>query len=150
MKSILAKTALFGLVSSALLSIAMAAPIRVGIFKGTGQGRYWHTSMHTSASAIISMLAKPDAAWDKPAITQVRRANPGQQPVMGYSLRTERYRYSIWGWQGDATFGAELYDYKTDPRELRNLAGDHQSDPLRGRLHDQLTGILDTRRAKPA
>jgi uncharacterized sulfatase len=100
--------------------------------------------------SLQPLLAKPDAAWDKPAITQVRRPNPGQQFVMGYSLRTERYRYSMWGTEGDSTLGMELYDYKTDPRELRNLAGDRQSDPLRGRLHAQLTEILRTRRSKPA
>jgi iduronate 2-sulfatase len=100
--------------------------------------------------SLQPLLAKPDAAWDKPAITQVRRPNPGQQFVMGYSLRTERYRYSMWGTEGDSTLGMELYDYKTDPRELRNLAGDRQSDPLRGRLHAQLTEILRTRRSKSA
>jgi hypothetical protein len=27
-------------------------PIRVGQFKGTGQGRYWHTNIHTSIAPV--------------------------------------------------------------------------------------------------
>ena len=39
----------------------------------------------------------------------------------GYSLRTERWRYTEWG---GGQKGRELYDHETDPRELTNLA-DH-------------------------
>ena len=37
----------------------------------------------------------------------------------GYSLRTERWRYTEWA-EGKA--GRELYDHETDPKELTNLA----------------------------
>ena len=40
---------------------------------------------------------------------------------MGYSLRTERYRYTEWDFGAE---GAELYDYEKDPREVRNIADD--------------------------
>jgi len=40
---------------------------------------------------------------------------------MGYSVRTERWRYTEWN--GGAA-GAELYDHDADPREYRNLAKD--------------------------
>ena len=40
---------------------------------------------------------------------------------MGYSVRTERYRYTEW--DGGAK-GAQLFDYQTDPLELTNLAAD--------------------------
>ena len=60
----------------------------------------------------------PGAAWfhlrerwmrhGTAAVTQVRRLNPqSQQSLMGYSLRTERYRYTEWG---DGSVGEELYD----------------------------------------
>ena len=39
---------------------------------------------------------------------------------MGYSIRNERYRYSMWD---DAKEGEEFYDYRNDPREMKNLAG---------------------------
>ncbi len=38
--------------------------------------------------------------------------------VMGRSLRTERYRYTLW-----PDGSKELYDYTTDPNEWKNLAG---------------------------
>jgi iduronate 2-sulfatase len=46
-------------------------------------------------------------------------ANDGR--YFGYSLRTERWRYTEWD---GGQKGQELYDHDTDPRELTNLA-DH-------------------------
>jgi iduronate 2-sulfatase len=42
------------------------------------------------------------------------------QYANGYSLRTDRYRYTEWGTDGDQ--GAELYDSQSDPAEMTNLA----------------------------
>jgi hypothetical protein len=56
-----AKLLLIGL-CVALVGKATAAPIRVGILKGTGAGRYWHTSMHPGANVIATLLASPAGA----------------------------------------------------------------------------------------
>jgi hypothetical protein len=40
---------------------------------------------------------------------------------MGYSIRTDRWRYTEW--DGGAR-GVELYDEVADPAELRNLASE--------------------------
>jgi uncharacterized sulfatase len=40
---------------------------------------------------------------------------------MGYSARTERYRYTEWD---GGKRGAQLLDYDKDPGELKNLAED--------------------------
>ena len=48
----------------------------------------------------------------------------------GYSIRTDRYRYTEWGkpgftgWGEYGQTGFELYDHQTDPAEMVNLAGD--------------------------
>ncbi len=42
------------------------------------------------------------------------------QYANGYSIRTPRYRYTEWGKNGSE--GAELYDHKSDPQEMTNLA----------------------------
>ena len=63
------------------------------------------------------------------AISQYRR---NKNNTMGYTLRTDRYRYTEWieeflSFQpyGDSKVsGVELYDYEVDPNETRNLAGD--------------------------
>ncbi len=69
--------------------------------------------------SLRPLLDNPQASWNKPAFTQVRRG----QNVMGRSVRTERYRYTEWD-GGKA--GVELYDYETDPQETKNLANDPQ------------------------
>ena len=50
----------------------------------------------------------------------VRPERRGMQ-VMGYSIRTDRYRYTEWSRGAE---GVELYDYQVDPLEYRNLAGE--------------------------
>ena len=86
---------------------------------------------------MAPLLKNPSAPWDRPAITQVQRGK-----VMGYSLRTERYRYSFWN-QGKE--GEELYDYAKDRREIHNLAKDKASEPLRVQLRASLESIIKPR-----
>ncbi|HVL11711.1 MAG TPA: sulfatase [Gemmata sp.] len=83
----------------------------------------------TDGKSLRPLLNDPAAKWDKPAVTQVSRGTPtatgeqtGKNPwFMGYSVRTERYRYTEWD---DGKKGAQLYDYETDPGERKNLADD--------------------------
>ena len=88
--------------------------------------------------SLRPLLGKPDAEWDHPALSQVRRAltvgagrgaaargaGPAAQaaspPNVGYAVRTELYRYITWD---DGQIGEELFDAINDPGELRNLAG---------------------------
>ena len=70
--------------------------------------------------SLVPLLANPGARWDHPALTQVRRgAVP--ETFMGYSVRTEKWRYTEW--EGGKR-GVELYDEAADPGELHNLAAD--------------------------
>ncbi len=66
--------------------------------------------------SLRPFLEDPGRESARPAYTQVRR---GEQN--GYSVRTERWRYTAWG---GGALGSELYDYEKDPDELSNLAGD--------------------------
>jgi iduronate 2-sulfatase len=86
----------------------------------------------TDGKSLKPLLGDPSAAWDKVAVTQVSRGTPtttgdkqpkGQPFYMGYSVRNERYRYTEW--DGGAK-GVQLYDYETDPGELKNLAADEK------------------------
>ena len=50
---------------------------------------------------------------------------------MGYSIRTERYRYTEWyNWETKEFAANELYDHNTDPGENRNIAGVHGNADL--------------------
>ena len=71
-----------------------------------------------AGASLKPLLDDPEAAWSRPAFTQVWR---GSFP--GHSVRTERFRYTEWA---DGKQGAELYDYETDPGEQNNLANDPQ------------------------
>jgi uncharacterized sulfatase len=95
-------------------------------------------------TSLMPLLARPDAAWDRPAITQILREKRGKDGVMGYSLRTERYRFSIWGEEG--SLGEELYDYDNDARELHNLANQPEARPIRDRLRARLDRAIQSRR----
>lgn len=87
--------------------------------------------------SLAPLLANPSAPWDRPAITQMGHGSKG-----AYSLRTERYRYTLWA---DGSGGEELYDYETDPREERNLVDDSAAAELKVRLRETLERICLTR-----
>lgn len=94
--------------------------------------------------SFVPLTRNSNAAWDKPAITQVRRVRESAT-VMGYSLRNERYRYTSWA---DGSLGEELYDYERDPRELKNLASDASSADKKQELSRQLREIVTSRGKK--
>ncbi len=70
--------------------------------------------------SVMPLLRNPQAAWDHPALTQVRRG-AAENMFMGYSVRTEKWRYTEWD---EGKRGVELYDEHDDPDEMRNLAAD--------------------------
>jgi uncharacterized sulfatase len=70
--------------------------------------------------SLKPLLTNPQTAWNHPALTQVRRGPPNAT-FMGYSVRTDRWRYTEWD---NGARGVELYDERADPDELRNLASD--------------------------
>jgi len=70
--------------------------------------------------SLRPLLENLNAKWSKAAVTQVLRGEGGPK-IMGYSVRTERWRYTEWD-SGKA--GSELYDHDNDPHEWHNLAKD--------------------------
>ena len=102
------------------------------------------TPSHLQGRSLTPLLRNPAARWDRPAVSQMLRS--GREPVMGYSIRTERYRYTYWN---EGAEGEELYDYQLDPRELRNLASDTASEPLKRTLRAQLDSINRLRGMTP-
>lgn len=67
----------------------------------------------------------PATPAGKVAISQYPRGGPptGGAPLMGYSIRDERWRLTVWRDRRDgATAATELYDEQTDPAESKNLA----------------------------
>lgn len=86
--------------------------------------------------SLKPLLIDPQHPRDKPALTQVFRgggqagkakgkkakdASQADAGFAGYSLRTERWRYTEWD---EGRRGVELYDHDADPQEYKNLAQD--------------------------
>lgn len=82
--------------------------------------------------SLKPQLDDPLAPTKTAALTQVRRG----KNLDGYSIRTERYRYTEWD---GGRAGVELYDHDTDPHELVNLA----SDPNHAATAAQLKSLLN-------
>jgi uncharacterized sulfatase len=69
--------------------------------------------------SLRPLLENADAQWTRAAYTQT--VTKGKDKVQGYSVRTERWRFTEWQ---NGEKGMELYDHDADPQELKNLASD--------------------------
>jgi arylsulfatase A-like enzyme len=76
-------------------------------------------------TSFAPLLDRPNRAWKTAAFTQYPRGK-----AMGYSIRTERYRYTEWITPESDERPRELYDYSKDPDERINLAGLPESESL--------------------
>lgn len=89
-------------------------------------------------TSLAPQLADPSQPGKGFALTQVRRGGGGAGkgkkakggaaggkadggPFPGYSIRTNRFRYTEWD---GGKKGVELYDHESDPHEYTNLASD--------------------------
>ncbi len=68
--------------------------------------------------SVMFALKDPNQQWAKAAYSQWPRYDSNR--TMGYTMRTDRYRYTEWGENGK--IGIELYDHQVDPGENINLA----------------------------
>ncbi|MCX7825864.1 MAG: sulfatase [Verrucomicrobiae bacterium] len=103
----------------------------------------------TEGHSLRPLIENPQAEWKHAAFSQVTRGanvatapTPGQKkrksmakPIMGRSIRTERWRYTEWD-EGRA--GVELYDHDNDPGEMTNLANRPEHKELIAQLSRQL------------
>jgi arylsulfatase A-like enzyme len=78
------------------------------------------TPGNLQGQSLLPMLKNPKTKGRGWALSQVTRRlpGPGRKTVFGYTLRTDRWRYTEWD-QGEQ--GRELYDHAQDPLEQTNL-----------------------------
>jgi len=68
----------------------------------------------------------------------------GAPEVMGYSLRTSRFRYTEWrDWKSGRPVARELYDHRVDSSEAVNIAGKAGYRTAQERAAERLAALLD-------
>lgn len=80
--------------------------------------------------SLLPLFSNPIQPWKKAAFTQWPREikasrHSSKGDIMGYSIRTQSYRYVEW--KDNITnqiIAQELYDHRRDPRESQNIASD--------------------------
>jgi iduronate 2-sulfatase len=92
------------------------------------------TQVRRGGGAGGGAKAKAKAADPNATAKQKAKAGPA---FVGYSLRTDRFRYTEWD---EGKQGTELYDHEKDPQEFTNLAKDSQHantvKQLSAKLHE--------------
>ena len=95
--------------------------------------------------SMMPLLARPDRPWKKAAFSQYPRDRTSHRHrkhghIMGYAIRTARYRYVEWRqWNTTKVVARELYDHRTDPKEMVNLAPRKEHRATVAELSKQLT-----------
>jgi arylsulfatase A-like enzyme len=81
---------------------------------------------HLEGRSFKPVLEDPRRAWKQAAFSQYPRpaGQSGIGPLMGYSMRTDRYRFTVWVGRNDHSKvdAIELYDHEKDPQENANVA----------------------------
>ncbi len=100
---------------------------------------------HLEGTSLKPLLDNPEHPWKSAAFSQYPRGG-----LMGYSMRTDRYRFTVWADQQDhaKVDAIELYDHQTDPQENTNIARDPAHAGLVSKLMEQWK--LGWQGAKPA
>jgi arylsulfatase A-like enzyme len=77
------------------------------------------------------VLDNPTRTWKTAAFSQFPRS-PARKKLMGYTMRTNRYRLTSWVERDDVSKVAaiELYDHINDPQENTNIAGKSENEAL--------------------
>ena len=94
--------------------------------------------------SMVPLMQNPTRPWKSAVFSQFRRH---RDDVMGYTVRTDRYRYTEWPkfnhthlfkpiWS--QMMGIELYDYQLDPEETVNRANDEEYQDIAFELRDVL------------
>ncbi len=95
---------------------------------------------HCEGKSMRPLLEDPEAKFKGYALSQYPR---GGMRIMGYSLRTDEWRYVEWMERRTRKVAArELYDHRTNRLEARNLAEDERYSDVVKRHEDLLHGIL--------
>ena len=99
-------------------------------------------------SSLISLMQNPNAPWKNASFSQYPRTlHRNGAHVMGYTMKTDKYRYTEWAKFNQAPtykpdwntiYGMELYDHTVDPDENNNVASVSTYADIKQQLRSQL------------
>ncbi len=106
--------------------------------------------------SLLPVMKNPAAVVKDFAVSQYPRSGATAENerlgyadpnAMGYSIRTKRYRYTIWmsnGYRSNKPFdknlviGTELYDYQSDPLETTNVVNDKKYTAISKEMNEKM------------
>jgi len=91
--------------------------------------------------SMVPLLRDPERTWKTAAFSEYQRVIPGYGKIArgrGYSMRTDRYRYTEWRVPGTDFVEYELYDHRTDPQENINRANEPEYQAILERLKQRM------------
>ena len=117
--------------------------------------------------SLKSVMKNPTISVKEFSVSQYPRSSVSEQDsrilttpeVMGYSIRTSQYRYTIWmknvfrstlPFNAASVIGEELYDYNADPLEKYNVAKDKKYAPVTKKLYAEMLAYFKSQESKLA
>jgi iduronate 2-sulfatase len=92
-------------------------------------------------TSLAPLLTRPEQTWKSAVFSQFPRPwqYKGEPEIMGYAIRTDRYRYVEWrNFKTGEVKATELYDHQVDAVEVNNIAGIAANTALVEQLKQQL------------
>ena len=86
----------------------------------------------------------------------INKVEDGKGKLMGYSMRTEQYRYTVWlknftsdqAYSADKVYTKELYDYVKDPLEKVNVSDDTKYAAIVADLDKKMVAYFKSKEVK--
>ena len=112
--------------------------------------------------SLVPLMKNPKATIMEYAVSQYPRSSVqlekerlgyGKANYMGYSIRDNRYRYTIWmgkdfrsnmPFKKELVVGVELYDYKVDPDETVNVVNDKKYASISKKMEGEMIQFFKT------
>jgi arylsulfatase A-like enzyme len=110
---------------------------------------------HLAGKSLLPVMKDPSIIVNDYSVSQYPRSSAGVETerqgyaapkIMGYSLRTSQYRFTLWmkdfrsnqAFSASAIVGIELYDYDKDPLETNNVAKDKKYSTISKSLYNKM------------
>ena len=93
---------------------------------------------HLEGTSFRPLIEDPSRKWKEAAFSQYPRSYKGKR-LTGYTMRTDRYRFTRWVHTKDHSKveAIELYDHEKDPEENINIAPNPENRALIEKLTEQ-------------